>query len=134
MLVYLNQLIRQQRGQALVEVALVLPIFLLLIFGIIEFGRVLGAYLLITHASREGARAGAVGAADTDIANAVNNAVPTLDPGRVIIHISPDSTSRVRGAALTVRVDYSVPLYAPFITSILTNPFPLSAQTTMRIE
>ena len=45
-----------ERGQTMVEFALILPIFLILIFGIIEFGRAWGAKQSLTIAAREGAR------------------------------------------------------------------------------
>jgi Flp pilus assembly protein TadG len=44
------------RGAAAVEFALILPILLLLIFGIIDFGRALNAQITLTQAAREGAR------------------------------------------------------------------------------
>jgi Flp pilus assembly protein TadG len=47
---------RQRRGAALVEMAIVLPIFLLVSLGIIEFGRALMVANLITNSAREGAR------------------------------------------------------------------------------
>jgi len=51
-----------QRGAALVEFAIVLPLLLVLIFGMVEFGLVLFNKQVITNASREGARAGIVSA------------------------------------------------------------------------
>jgi len=48
--------LRRDNGQGMVEFALVLPILLLVIFGIIEFGRLLFTYSMISAASREGAR------------------------------------------------------------------------------
>jgi hypothetical protein len=51
---------RDERGQALVEFALVLPILLILIIGIIEFGRAWNISLVLGHAAREGARAAAL--------------------------------------------------------------------------
>jgi TadE-like protein len=45
-----------QRGQALVEFAFVLPIFLLLIYSIIEFGRYVYTVQILNNAAREGAR------------------------------------------------------------------------------
>ena len=47
-----------ERGAALVEFAIVLPLLLLLVFGIIEFGFLLYNKAMITNASREGAREG----------------------------------------------------------------------------
>jgi len=46
----------KRRGQGIVEFALVLPVFLLLILGIMEFGRLLFIFASVTAASREGAR------------------------------------------------------------------------------
>ena len=48
--------LRKDNGQGMVEFALVLPILLLVMFGIIEFGRLLFTYSMISAASREGAR------------------------------------------------------------------------------
>lgn len=49
-----------QRGVAAVEFALVLPLLLLILFGIIDFGLMLYDKAMITNAAREGARAGIV--------------------------------------------------------------------------
>jgi hypothetical protein len=46
----------RDRGAAAVEFALVLPLLLLLVFGIIDFGRALNAQVTLTQAAREGAR------------------------------------------------------------------------------
>src|SRR5262245_34479575 len=47
---------RARRGQALVEFALVFPIFLLLMMGVFDLGRAVFAYNSVTNAAREGAR------------------------------------------------------------------------------
>lgn len=46
----------RDRGAAAVEFALLLPLLLLLVFGIIDFGRLLNAQVTLTQAAREGAR------------------------------------------------------------------------------
>lgn len=51
---------KTQRGQSLVEFALVLPIFLVVVFAIVDFGMGLRGWITITNAAREGARVGAV--------------------------------------------------------------------------
>jgi len=48
--------VRNQRGAALVEMALVLGLLLLLVMGIVDLGRAYNSYITITNASREGAR------------------------------------------------------------------------------
>jgi hypothetical protein len=62
---YLN---RQEFAQALTEFALIVPLLLLIVYGVIEFGRLLATYSMLTTASREGAR---YGAAAGDVGNAV---------------------------------------------------------------
>lgn len=52
---------RRDRGAAAVEMALVLPLLMLVICGIIDFGRMFNAQITLTQASREGARAAAFG-------------------------------------------------------------------------
>ena len=52
------------RGAAAVEFALVLPLLLLLVFGIIDFGRAYNAQVTLTQAAREGARLAALSQAN----------------------------------------------------------------------
>lgn len=58
---------RRQRSQALIEFALVSPVLLLLLFGVIDLGRAIFFYVTINHAAREGAR----------VAVRASNALPT---------------------------------------------------------
>ena len=51
----------RDRGSVAVEFALVLPVLLLIVFGIIDFGRALNAQIELTGAAREGAQAGGFG-------------------------------------------------------------------------
>jgi hypothetical protein len=54
---------KENRGASMVEFAIVLPLLLLLVFGIIEFGLIVYNKQILTNACREGARAGVVQAA-----------------------------------------------------------------------
>jgi len=56
----MTNLWKRERGQALVELAILLPILLVILLGVIDFGRVFYAYVTITNASREGARYGSL--------------------------------------------------------------------------
>ena len=63
-----------RRGAALVEMALVLPIFLMVVLGIVEFGRAMMVSQLVTNAAREGARLAIVGGStNSDVQNAINS-------------------------------------------------------------
>lgn len=50
----------RERGQSLVETAVVFPVLLLLLAAVVDFGRAFDAYIVLTNAAREGARFGAV--------------------------------------------------------------------------
>jgi len=56
-----------ERGQGLVEMALILPFLLVLVIGIVELGIALNRQLTVVNAAREGARFGATGATPSDI-------------------------------------------------------------------
>jgi len=129
-----GDLIRNRRGQALVELALVLPLLVILIMGTMEFGRIFHSYLLIANASREGARAGVINKTDAEIITKVKNVVPTLELTDEQITITPAQSYRTRGVPLTVKVDYTVSLVTPILGAFVPNPFPLTASTTMRVE
>jgi Flp pilus assembly protein TadG len=67
--------IRNQRGQAMTEFALVMPLLLFLLLGVIQFGIVFNNYITLTDAVRAGARKGAVGRRVTQPAAAVDQQV-----------------------------------------------------------
>jgi Flp pilus assembly protein TadG len=55
-----NHRVGDDRGAAALEFALVLPVLLIVVFGLIDFGRMLNAQLIVSDAAREGARAAAI--------------------------------------------------------------------------
>lgn len=130
----IRKLIKNKQGQALVELALVLPILILLIMGTIEFGRIFHSYLLITNAAREGARAGIVGSDDAAIRTTVKDVSASLALTDNQINIEPVQGSRVRGVPLTIQVNYSITLITPVLDAVMPNPYPLTAMSTMRVE
>ncbi|GBF10519.1 MAG: TadE/TadG family type IV pilus assembly protein [Tepidibacillus sp.] len=125
---------RKEEGQAMVEFALVFPILLLLLLGILEFGHIFFSYLVIQNATRDGARNGSVWATDQEITQIVEQKTEVLDQNNLSLSISPSPSSRERGERISVVIDYKVPLLAPLWRNILPNPFPITAKTVMRIE
>ncbi|HEX3032057.1 MAG TPA: TadE family protein [Bacillota bacterium] len=134
MLIAILKKLKQERGQAMVEMALIAPILMLLLFGTIEFGRIFNSYLEVTNAAREGARAGVVGATDSSIVTAVKNSAVLLDGDFLTINVNPGADYRNRGTALNVTVYYPVEIYTPIIRNITGNPFIVRGSATMRME
>lgn len=131
---FLRGLWRRKQGQALVEMALILPILIMLMFGCMEFGRIFGAYLLVNNLARDGVRYGVVGHTDSEINDVVTNNRLWLDLDKMMIGVSPAYDARTKGEALEVTVDYKVELIAPFIAQVLPNPVVVSGMCVMRIE
>ena len=126
--------IKNKRGQSVVELAILLPVLLLLLMGIFEFGRIMNAQLVISHASREGVRVASVGGNDEEIIGRVNVALGNLDLSKASISISPISTNRTRGSSVTVKISYDIDVLVPIIEEIIPDPYRLNSETSMRIE
>lgn len=100
---------RGDLGQALVEFALVVPVFLLLVLGIVEFTRAWNVYEVLTDAGREGARRAVVDNPSTTEADVV--AAIRAAGDRASISIGTDDITITgfrggRGSPTTVRIEY----------------------------
>jgi len=121
-------IIKNERGASAVEFALILPILVILIFGIFEFGIAYNNYIAITHAAREGARLAAVAEDETFIEEEIIKRAPTVE----IETITIDGLYGKVGMPVTVNVigkviNIDIPFLAP--KSIL-----LTSSATLRIE
>ena len=96
-----------EHGQALVEFALVLPLLMLILIGIIKGGLLFNNYLQVTDATRSGARTLSIGQgrpdACSDAANAVLTAIGGLDRSRVSMTMTeaPEGPNDQPGAVFT---------------------------------
>ncbi len=145
-----KKLLKKNRGASAVEFAIVLPLLVLLVFGIIEFTFALYDKAMITNASREGARAGIVyrspAVSDAEITSVVNNYL-----GRHLVTLggkrSPSGnpvtganvivtrTGSSPGGDVKVRVGYTYSfLVLPQFTPGLGQGINLVAETVMRME
>lgn len=123
---------RNQRGQSLVELAIVLPILLLLLLGIVEFGRVYSVQLMLDNASREGVRLGVVGASDEQIVAKVREIIMGVDDELYVVIITP--TVKRSGDPLTVEIRYDHSFFVPLFSSLSSEGITLTARSTMRVE
>ena len=94
------------KGQALVEFVLIIPIFILLVIGIIEFGNLLMTMNLLTNASREGARIAAVTDPDASLVQTTVDGILN-SAGYTALTISiTGPVSITREVTVTVQITY----------------------------
>jgi len=117
----------RERGQSLVEFAIILPVFLLILFAILDFGRAVYAYHVVANAAREGARFGQISPEDTAgiIAKAENAAVG-LDVTDLDITVTWPTTDTVR-----VDVGYTFRLITPLVSDVVGSGLSLDGTSTM---
>ncbi len=90
---------RNRRGTAAVEFALVAPVFFLLVFGMIEFGRMVMVQQVLTNASREGARVGVLDGTTADaISDTVENYLVSANITAGVATIEPTAIDDETGA------------------------------------
>jgi hypothetical protein len=107
-----------ERGQALVEFALVLPVLLVLAFAIAELSELGIARLALEHAAAEGARTGALTNDDRLVRSSIAAAAAPLDAGKVNVVIDPPEAQRgsdPRGTLILVRLRYAIAAPLSFI-------------------
>ena len=99
---------RDERGQSVVEMALVMFLLLLLVAGVADFGRAFNAYIVITNASREGARYASHFPLDEDGIEqaAIDEAA---DSGVTLSDIAIVAPNPVAGQPIRVTVTYQFP-------------------------
>lgn len=126
--------LRNRRGAALVEAAFALPILLILVVGIIEFGRFIHTKVTLDNAVREGARFASTGqqVADPDdpearlargdgIRQRVVAYASTLRLPAGSVRLTPESGGGP-GEWVTVEVDYPFQFTVPLLTALVNDP------------
>ena len=101
---------RDDNGVVSLELVLVLPVLLLLIFGMVQFGRAYNAKVELTSAVRDGVRVLALGTGDA--AATTKNAAPGLDPDTITVTTSTDPCTH--GDEAWVEASYDFDLTIPF--------------------
>jgi Flp pilus assembly protein TadG len=110
---------RPRRGQSIVELALVLPICLWIVLGIVDFGRVYFFYVASTNAAREGARYWAnvpTATADQVRTKVQAEGAPQVSITSGMISLTPSSGSCTADCA--VQVNYSFTALTPWISTL----------------
>jgi Flp pilus assembly protein TadG len=131
------------RGQALVEFAIVLPVFFLLVAGMFDFGLGIYSDLTLVNAAREGARLGVIDPGNTSAIEArVRAMADNLDHAKLDVDVACERASGGSftacsdpkwqpGDATRVTVSYD---YTTFFPLLFGTEIPLSSEARMRIE
>ena len=131
------------RGQALVEFAIILPVFFLVVAGMFDFGLGIYSDLTLVNAAREGARLGVIDPGNTSAVESRVRAMSTnLDSSKLNVSVTcerPSGTIYVPctnpmwqpGDATKVTVDYK---YSVFFPLLFGTEISLSSESKMRIE
>ena len=125
---------RRSRGQAMVEFTLILPLLLLLILGIYQFGQTYADYIQVTNAARDGGRKALVSRSDAsgvaDVISTAKNATWWLDKNQIAVSVSPGQPwTTGQNVTVTVTYPYSINLLG-FVVASGT----LKSATTVRME
>ena len=122
---------RRERGSAVVEFALLLPIVLLVLLAVVQVGVLGRDRLVLEQAARAGARIAAVDASDTAAEDSVRAAASALDGERLSVSVEREGS---RGSAVRVTVRYDAATASLLAGWLLPASVDLSATATMRQE
>lgn len=130
---------KREDGQAMVEFALILPIFLLILCGIIDFGWLFYNQLSLNNACREGARYAVVNTAegaDTQaIINHIENTTTTVfanDGVRIDIeYTSPGDPTQ---GDIKVALEADISFFTPVLSTIMGKEKTITSTVIMRVE
>jgi len=133
---------KAEDGQSLVEFALVLPIFLLVLFAIVDFGMAFHAWITVTNSAREGGRLGSVHASAAAIQQRVRDTADTLNQDDLSVTVTnADDQGGQPGESVVVDVSYSYSLITPLADLLqlvsgghIDNTFTLDSVGDMRLE
>jgi Flp pilus assembly protein TadG len=127
---------KKRRGASVVEFAIVAPVFFLLIFGMIEYGRMVMVQQVLTNATREGARRAVLdGATTNDIRNVVQEYLTNSSIGNATVSVSPDPPSSAgSGEPVTVTVSIGFDQVSWLPSPMFLGGKTMTAESVMRRE
>ena len=130
---------RRESGQSAVELALTLPLLLLLICGMLEMGWLSATRLVLDNITREGVRVGIIATSASsntaDVTERINAMKPDYMTGDLVITITYSNSTNFRDGDITVVTTYDLPTLTP-LTSFLAEDgaFHLRSECTMKMS
>jgi Flp pilus assembly protein TadG len=102
-----------ERGAVAVEFALLLPLLMVLVFGVIDFGRLFNAQVSVTQAAREGARLAALGYTNSAVISRTTAAAPALSG--LTVTVTPCAAGATQTTDAVVVVRYTLTFSTPMV-------------------
>ena len=135
----------RERGAALLEAAITVPIILLISVGIFEFGRAYQTWQVLTNAAREGARMAVIdGPTDTEVRARVNSyltggGLTSLSADKIVVNRTVPFNGTATASQVTVNYPFNFIVLNPVVrlvrpTSTLGGSLTMSSATLMRNE
>jgi len=134
-----NHFTKNEKGQSIVELAIAIPVLLLILCGIIDFGWIFSNKMVITYCSREGARYGTIIAAnqysEEDIEQRVKEAAPDYLRDDLQVTVTFTDIYDIRSGDVEVEVSYTVRALTPITGIFFDNQeVELIATSIMKVE
>jgi hypothetical protein len=127
-------MVRNENGQSLVEMALVLPVMLMLLLGIFDFGRIFYSYIHLNLASQESVRLAGLGKSDSEVKQFAKDYIHVGSPSQLDVDVSPGDTIRGPGDYVTVKLSLPFTIITPFLSSVVPSPLLINTESTIRVE
>jgi Flp pilus assembly protein TadG len=143
----LRRLVRSQKGQGIVELALLLPVVTLLLLGIMEGGRIFSSYIELENVAREGARYAAVNCTSISVRDDqvqgwvsstltpwLETRLSTLQVSSLVVSFTRTVSADLTEVWVELSVTYPLEITTPIISTMTGNPFNLQSKMVMKGE
>lgn len=122
-------------GQAMVEMALILPLLMLILFGIMQWGMIFNGYVTLRHGAQVTARTLSLAGTTNSPTSIAQQAIAPLDPTKLVTPVVTNSLTVGGSSAIKVNLTYHYPVVLKFVVPNSSGGIlDLKAQATARKE
>jgi Flp pilus assembly protein TadG len=125
---------KKNKGQAVVETALVIPLLLLLLCMIVDTGRIIYAEARLNSICQESVRIAGLGGGYSQVYDYAASKLDSASASTLTVGEDPPDSVRKSGDFVTVTLSVNLKYITPFANVILPSPFKAIAQSTIRVE
>ncbi len=130
---------KNKKGQAVIELAITLPILILVLCAIIDFGWIFTNKMFVTYSSREGARYGTVIATESNAAALIVNKIKEITPSylqdKITVNVTFSDIYDIRSGDVIVEVSCVVKALTPLVGIFTSDQnIPLDSVCVMKVE